>query len=188
MEKQIQDYKNTTDNKDKRNTVTRKLIISLLVALFAGIMGFIGGFIAISYNDVLNVKAIYLKDNDGKPKIVLRDKHGKGRIVFAIADDKPLIAIVDENGKLRLSISPNNDDNQSIIIYDKLGNNRLSISLNKDEEPSIDLYDKLKNARLSLGSVYLVKEKTGTEIKRPASSLVLFNEKGNVIWKAPIDD
>ena len=53
------------------------------------------------------------------------------------------------------------------------------------EEPHISLQDKDGNLRVALGTTRLKHTDTGsTEIRAP-SSLVLFDEDGNVVWWAP---
>lgn len=54
-----------------------------------------------------------------------------------------------------------------------------------DGEPTLEMIDKNSRSRIVLGVVELLNSKTGVTEKHPLSSLVLFNEKGNVIWKAP---
>jgi hypothetical protein len=63
---------------------------------------------------------------------------------------------------------------------------KMLIGFDDINTPSVKLYDKKQNLRAILGSADLVKA-TGTQIKTPLSSLVFFNEKGNVIWKAPLE-
>ena len=50
--------------------------------------------------------------------------------------------------------------------------------------PTITIKDKSDQTRAQLGSSSLVDPKTGAETKYPGS-LVLFDEKGDVIWRAP---
>lgn len=53
------------------------------------------------------------------------------------------------------------------------------------EGVSISLYDEEGHMRSVLGNTELVMERTGSTEKRAASSLVLFDKKGKVIWQAP---
>ena len=54
-----------------------------------------------------------------------------------------------------------------------------------DSGPYLELYDKNGNFRCTLGATELKQTRTGVVEKRPPSSLVLFDERGNVIWQAP---
>ena len=59
------------------------------------------------------------------------------------------------------------------------------VSLTLSGEPNISLHDKKGNLRAVLGTTQLKHPDTGsTEIRAP-SSLVLFDEEGNVVWSAP---
>lgn len=56
----------------------------------------------------------------------------------------------------------------------------------RDGAPSLSLADKLIGyPGVLLGHAGLVKERTGIKEQRPASSLVMFDKAGNVLWKAP---
>lgn len=63
---------------------------------------------------------------------------------------------------------------------------KMIVGFNNSDMPSIKLFDKKQNIRTILGSTELI-NKSGTEIKTPLSSIVLFNEKGNVIWRVPTE-
>lgn len=62
---------------------------------------------------------------------------------------------------------------------------RVSLELEEKGEPSLTFYDNAGHSRAILGSTELEAIRTGTLQKRPASSLVLFDKEGKVIWEAP---
>ena len=70
-------------------------------------------------------------------------------------------------------------------IKDKSKNSRLMISLYKSNDPYIVLSDNIFTSRAVLGHTELHNKNTGSKEIRHASSLVMFDEKGNVIWSAP---
>lgn len=63
---------------------------------------------------------------------------------------------------------------------------KILVGFDDSDTPSIKLFDEKQHLRATIGSADLVK-KTGTQLKTPLSSMVFFNEKGNVIWKAPLE-
>ncbi len=63
---------------------------------------------------------------------------------------------------------------------------KLLIGFDDGNTPIIKLFDEKQHLRATIGSADL-ESKTGTKIKTPLSSMVFFNEKGNVIWKAPLE-
>ena len=73
-----------------------------------------------------------------------------------------------------------------IHIYDRGGIRRASVGLTAEESlPFVTLKDGDGQTRATLGWTVLETRKTGEETHRPASSLVLFDKEGNVIWQAP---
>ena len=60
----------------------------------------------------------------------------------------------------------------------------VSLHVGADGSSSVSLKEAMES-RAILGNVSLEATKTGDLIQRPLSSLVLLNEKGNVVWKAP---
>jgi hypothetical protein len=66
------------------------------------------------------------------------------------------------------------------IIY-----TRFAVTLDSDGIPSLELHDNKKNLRLVLGKIELKDTKTGSTEIRSTGSIVIFDEKGNVIYKVP---
>ena len=77
-----------------------------------------------------------------------------------------------------------NSDSGLVMDMGRLLGEKIWFSFYKDQ-PHIQLFDKEGRKRAVLGTTDLKNMKTGsTEIRAP-SSLVLFDEKGSVVWKAP---
>ena len=76
--------------------------------------------------------------------------------------------------------------NQVLSFFDKNKTVRLTADVNLDGNPHLQLYDKSKNLRAVLGHTLLSHQKTGSTGIRAESSLVLFNEKGNVRSKGSL--
>ncbi len=73
----------------------------------------------------------------------------------------------------------------AIFSEDRKQQTKLFMSVSPDGSASLELYDKDGNKRAVLGSTSLETTDTGTVTKTAESSLVLFDKKGKVIWKAP---
>ena len=76
-------------------------------------------------------------------------------------------------------------ENPLIRFSDKNKKSRLTIGIADSGEPRIALTDNIWNSRAILGYTELTLKKTKSTEIRHASSLVLFDEDGNVIWSAP---
>ena len=59
------------------------------------------------------------------------------------------------------------------------------MSLAEDGSPSISLLDAKERPRARLGVTEMKVKPTGAEIKTAENTLMLFDEKGDVIWQAP---
>jgi hypothetical protein len=73
----------------------------------------------------------------------------------------------------------------SLNLEDGEGNIRVVLELSEEGGPHLSLIDKEGKTRATLGSMDLQEERTGSIVKRPSSSLVLLNSRGEVIWQAP---
>jgi hypothetical protein len=104
---------------------------------------------------------------DGKPKLNLFDPQSKAGISIGFNESmEPFLSLVDKNGKLRTM---------------------LALSMKDGDSPSLQLYDNAGRLRTILGEGSLEKKELGTTLKWPISSLLLFDDKGNVIWRTPAD-
>ena len=116
--------------------------------------------------------------------------------------DKEHLISLTTSGQLTFVTVSNNDVDASLSVAGRSGGLRVShkvtgrgildtekgtVELNlSDGAPSLRLSDRLMGHPSSvLGHSGLVETRTGIETKRPASSLVLFDRDGKVIWKAP---
>jgi len=74
---------------------------------------------------------------------------------------------------------------EEFILRDGTGKVRARLGSAADGSPGLELLDEKENARAVLGHSALEYMRTNTIVQRPASSLVLFDKDGNVMWKAP---
>jgi len=95
----------------------------------------------------------------------------------------PAVGLYLKDGTGRLFISALDEDGASLLLTS--GRSGMSFSVTPSEEPNLSLLDKKGDTRAVLGRTTLDHTRTGsTEIRAP-SSLVLFDEEGNVVWSAP---
>ncbi len=102
------------------------------------------------------IVAILGADAPGTPALSLHDQNEKVRAALAIAaDGRPFLALLDQNGKQRAALSVGVDGTSALLLSDQNGKLRAGMTA------------------------------TGTVEQRPASSLVLFDRDGKVIWRVP---
>jgi hypothetical protein len=150
--------------------------------------------------------SIIIEAEKGVPRLLMNDKNGQGRIMLAMGQDESSgLNFYNKDGESRISIGNDKTDSANIKLdngkcgigmilspagspglglVDKNGKFRTLLTLD-DGKPSIMLRDEKGISRAVLGSVELVNKSTGTETKRSLSSLVFFDDTGDVIWKAP---
>ena len=109
----------------------------------------------------------------------LRGGSGGGIIInIPAATRGPVMRLSDGKGRRAEFLFANNGP------FLRLTGKQTKMEVNNSAS-SLKLYDKDGNKRAVLGGTSLVTIGTGTEIKTAESSLVLFDKKGKVIWKAP---
>jgi hypothetical protein len=128
-------------------------------------------------------------DANGEPGLHYYDEKGRYRAGFSIGQGTPALTMRDKSG-LRLQIGltrlmSTEDEWPTILLMDKKGVERVILALDIEGRPHLALKNATGDNRVVLGYAALKQTQTGVIEKRPLSSLVLFNEKGNVIWQAP---
>ncbi len=128
-------------------------------------------------------------DQNGEPGLHYYDEKGRYRAGFSVGQGTPALTMRDKSG-LRLQIGltrlmSTEDEWPTILLMDKRGVERVILALDIEGRPHLALKNAKGGNHVVLGSDALKQTQTGVIEKRPLSSLVLFNEKGNVIWQAP---
>jgi len=174
--------------------------------VFVGVIaGFLGGLLSVA---VLKAKPAIA----GEPthyeriisagKMVLVDKSGIARFGCSVSDDgRVTLAVSDQKGHVRIGFGVLADGSPSLDFYDGSNQARMVVGLKEDAPylvfndskeihrilmrqtpdgwPHIDINDAQGRRRAVLGSTPL------GEHSSEESSLVLFDSKGQLIWKAP---
>ena len=91
--------------------------------------------------------------------------------------------LVDGGGAVRAALAATSDG-PSLGLLDENGKGRAGLSVRTDG-PSLVLRDENGKDRAVLGVTDLTIPRTESIEKRPPSSIVLFNEEGDVLWSAP---
>jgi hypothetical protein len=95
--------------------------------------------------------------------------------------------LVDDKGKDRASLVADGAGTVFLVMFDSLGKTRANLSVS-NEGPSLVLYDGSGQQRTIIGSTTLVGShvnENGLAEKAPASSIVLFDKAGKLLWRQP---
>jgi hypothetical protein len=107
-----------------------------------------------------------------------------GSAIGLYVQDSPSLSLYSKNGNADLWLgvpSPTRKlEGTDMPLQDTL----IGLQLVKGQ-PSFIINDSNRNPRVVLGHTELKVPSTGVVVQQPASSIVLFNEAGNVIWSKP---
>lgn len=95
--------------------------------------------------------------------------------------------LVDDRGKERASLVADQAGSVFLVMFDAAGKTRANLSVGNDG-PSLVLYDATGRQRTIIGSTTLVGSHVndnGIAEKGPASSIVLFDKGGKLLWREP---
>jgi hypothetical protein len=95
--------------------------------------------------------------------------------------------LVDENGRERASLVSDRAGSVFLVMFDNTGKTRVNLSVSNDG-PSLVFYDASGRQRTIIGSTTLVGShvnENGIAEKAPASSIVLFDRAGLLLWREP---
>jgi hypothetical protein len=174
-------------------------MVTLILALVAGM---IGGALWSKFlwrqeetpedsamKKVILANEIHLVDHQGKARWVLAlSKDGEPSATFVNKDGwAPMAMGVNKNGFpfFNMILQPRKGGGPSLTLMDDRMKNRAVLGLWENGEPYLTLLDRNGQVRATLGSTLLRDSVTGSSVRRPCSSLVLFDENGKIIWSAP---
>jgi len=135
-----------------------------------------------------------LYDKGGTPRVMLdavgdaaglvfADKAGKPRASLVTLGDEAELVFDDKAGKARANLATAGEG-AALRFYDKAGTPRAGL-VAVAEGAALRLYDKAGKSRAALGNFDLELPATAATEHRAESSLVLLNQEGRVLWKAP---
>jgi hypothetical protein len=95
--------------------------------------------------------------------------------------------LVDDKGKDRASLVADGAGSVFLVLFDAAGKTRANLSVGNDG-PSLVFYDASGQPRTIIGATTLVAShvnESGIVEKSPASSIVLFDKAGKLLWREP---
>lgn len=124
---------------------------------------------------------------DGSVGLGLQGKDGKtGAQLLVTADDSPFLTFTGKNRNVRISLGVESErDIASLRFSAPSGKESAALFSTPDGSVGLSLSDKEGRERAVLGHTALERTRTGAVEQTAASSLVLFDKEGKVLWKAP---
>ena len=95
--------------------------------------------------------------------------------------------LMDTKGKERASLVADGAGSAFLVMFDAAGKTRANLSVSNDG-PSLVFYDASGQQRTIVGSTTIVGShvnESGVAEKAPASSIVLFDRAGKLVWRQP---
>lgn len=161
-----------------------KLWVILVLAVVAG---FAGGALS-SY--MFKAEPVIVKEE--KKSVIeaedfrVVDKEGRFRGGWGVNPHGSIVLVIaDKSGVPRAGLSASEEGAAGLFLFDKDNTPRAKVKVNREGFPSIELNDENGKTRAVLGHADLETITTGSVEKGVASSLVLFNKEGKVVWSTP---
>lgn len=95
------------------------------------------------------------------------------------------LSLKDGNGAVAAQLAAVDGSGPRLALADSNGVLRAQLGLRAWESPFLDLADDQGVVRAALGSVELQNPESDDQVRRPPSSLVLFDSDGTALWKTP---
>lgn len=174
-----------------------RYLFLLVIALVAG---FAGGLAANTFfpppagedkalKHIVVAHEFHLVDEEGRDRWVLNlSKNGEPSFTFVNQNGwAPMAVGINEQGFpfMNMVLEPDREGNTSLIMMDSRMRSRTVVGLSGDGEPHLSLLDENGQKRLALGSAEITNPLTGAPERRSCSSIVLFDEDGEVLWSVP---
>lgn len=129
--------------------------------------------------------AVRAKEEVRARSFTVVDEEGEARGRLHVSDYGSLrLDLYDPEMVLRASLYLGSKGSPALNLFDAKGKMRASLGVRSDGWASLGLYDD-KGLRAVLGRTKLEAARSGEVAESPISSLVLFDEGGNVLWRAP---
>lgn len=157
----------------------KQIVLFSVLALLGGV---VGGFLSAWLPGVAVAKTNVEKVIRAE-KFELVDERGRHRGSFYTAGDWATTFIIrreDSDSKIMMLAGP---DSASLSIFNQGSHGMLLKS--DDNGVRIELRDKDGNTRLVIGRTELKNTKTGSTEIRATGSIVIFDEKGKVVYSVP---
>jgi hypothetical protein len=80
--------------------------------------------------------------------IIVRDTHGKARMILGVGDDGPALTFLDKDGKLRVNLGVDKDG-PALDLLDAAESPRAQLMITDDQGPILNFFD-AKGSQVSL--------------------------------------
>jgi hypothetical protein len=150
-------------------------------------LGLLGDVAGLSLTDKAGNGGVVLHTQlDGRPSLTFTDRNGGRRMtLFLSHDGSSTLAFSDRHRASRMVLNAIDNGPMGLFFYDAGGRLRSLLDIEPDGSPALALFDENRTSRAILGHTELDGGKAGTTERRQASSLLLFDKTGRVIWRAP---
>lgn len=147
----------------------------------------------------LRLASLTIREESGQAALAFYDDKGQERFLLGINYDRqPGMALFDRNGLTNLSVGIPADGQPNLAMYNERGRQTLGVVqegvylIAEDGTTrtflgrgTLRLNDANATLRTALGSLEPPGDKGPGGSRRAVSSLVLFDENGNLLWSAP---
>jgi len=120
------------------------------------------------------------------PALTLHGAGGARRAWLGPRDGGLYLDLLDQEGKIRTTLGLNQEGDPLLQLYDRSHKLRAELALTAQGEPGLSLADQTGRLRVALGSINPRYQAPADTLERPLSSLVLFNQDGVPVWRAPL--
>ncbi len=130
--------------------------------------------------------AILRTHQDNRPGLTFMDGTDTRRMtLFLSHNGSSTLAFSDSRRASRLVLNSIENGPMGLFFYDAGGRLRSLLDVEPDGSPALAFFDENRMSRAILGHTELAGRRNGTVERRQASSLLLFDKTGKVIWSAP---
>lgn len=161
------------DRLERENRLLKRVGIAALSTIAAVVL--MGQALPSSVAKLVEAERFLVRDTAGNPRATLG----------LLPDGSPSLNLIDKDGNIRMAVGMKPEGSPSLNLYDKTQTNRAVLATLPDGSPALVLFNKAGETQALLGSNFPMKMHTEDIMTRPASSLVLFDKDGKVVWKAP---
>jgi len=71
---------------------------------------------------------------------IVRDAHGKARMILAVGDEGPALTLLDKDGKLRVNLGVDKEG-PALDLFDAAESPRAQLMITDEQGPRLNLYD-----------------------------------------------
>ncbi len=116
----------------------------------------------------------------------LKDDRGVARAWLGLKTGGVRLDLMDNQAKVRTTLALDQEGAPRLQLYDAHEKLRSELALNSQGEPGLSLIDQAGLLRVALGRVSPGFQASEETQERPLDSLVLFNQNGYAVWRAPL--